>query len=272
MTAYFAILTAIILAAILTGLRIGRRLQNRGGKLPPSFGITAVGLGLFWFLAGWMTRTYADTDRCGAGLAGWFAHSGKWLLLLTAASYGHGLTIGLKQIPQPGLRWILYFVAVTGIAVLVVCRTIPIYFLLDNGKRDAKGYLRQSDKYEFTCGAVALLNYLEQFRGATNLTEREVSRICHVTPEGSTTPAIVNAAHHFGLTNTTARVLTMGELEQQKLPAIVSISTLPGLRHATLLLRLDAQHAWFIDPAYGSWNVTRQRFKEIWYGKTVLLE
>ena len=116
------------------------------------------------------------------------------------------------------------------------------------------------------------MNYLEQFRGVKNLTEREVSRICGVTTEGSTMTALVKAARHFGLTNATARGLSWPELERQKLPVIVSISTLPQVHHATLLLRLDATNASFIDPAYGAWNISRERFRQIWYGKTVLLE
>jgi hypothetical protein len=85
-------------------------------------------------------------------------------------------------------------------------------------------------------------------------------------------PALVKAARYFGQTNATARVLTLTELEKSQLPAIVSISTLPTVHHATLLIKLDAEHAAFIDPAYGPWEVSRARFQEIWYGKTVLLK
>jgi predicted double-glycine peptidase len=82
----------------------------------------------------------------------------------------------------------------------------------------------------------------------------------------------VKAAHQFGLTNATARMLTLAELQPAKLPAIVSVSTLPSVHHATLLVSLDAERANFIDPAYGKWSVSRARFQEIWYGRTVLLE
>lgn len=208
----------------------------------------------------------------GATLAEWFAHSGKWLVLLTAAAFGHGLILGSGQIPPTRARKLVYFSAVLGIAGLVFWRTVPVYFLLGDGKRDASNLVRQSADYEYTCGAVALLNYLEQFRGAKNLTEREVSRICGVTTEGSTTSALVRAAQHFGLTNTTARVLGWSELERQKLPAIVSISTLPQVHHATLLVRLNEKTAEFIDPAYGRREIPRDRFQQIWYGKTILLE
>ena len=55
------------------------------------------------------------------------------------------------------------------------------------------------------------------------------------------------------------------------LPVIVSITTLPGARHATLLVSLDAGMAHFLDPAYGEWSIPLTRFEQIWYGKTLLL-
>jgi len=157
-----------------------------------------------------------------------------------------------------------------GMLTLIVARTVPVYFLLDAGRRDENGCVRQSKQIEVTCGAVALLNYLERYRHHPPLSEREVSMVCGVTSEGTTTTALVKAARHFGLTNATARVLRPDELD--KLPAIVSISTLPTLHHATLLLKLDAERAYFLDPAYGFLDLPRQRFQEIWYGQTVLLE
>jgi ABC-type bacteriocin/lantibiotic exporter with double-glycine peptidase domain len=123
-----------------------------------------------------------------------------------------------------------------------------------------------------TCDAVALLNCLERFHQHPPLTEREVSRICGVTAEGSTTSDLVKAARYFGLTNATARVLTSGQLGQAKLPAIVSISALPTVHHATLLIKLDAERAYFLDPSCGFRDLPRGRFQEIWYGKPVLLE
>ena len=258
--------------AFLAGWRWGQRRATRNERLSPLAAGIALALGLFWFLAAWQARIYADTDGAGATLAEWFAHSGKWLVLLAAAAAGHGFIGGAKQIPPTAGRKVFYFAAVLGVAALVIWKTMPIYFLLGDGQRDADGFLRESEKLEVTCGAVALLNALEQFHGAKNLTEREVAKICGVTTEGTTTAALVRAARHFGLTNATARGLTARELERQKLPVIVSISTLPQVHHATLLIRLDGKNASFIDPAYGAWKISRERFQQIWYGKTVLLE
>lgn len=272
MISYLVTITAIIAAAMLAGWRIGHSRQKQNARLSFTISVVLTGLGALWFAAALFARGYADTGGRGTELAEWFAHSGKWFTLLAAALFGHGWICGAKQIPAGKIRRILYFVAVLGIATLAVSRTVPVYFLLGAGQRDASGCLRQSKKIEVTCGAVALLNYLERHQQHPPLTEREVSRICGVTAEGTTTSALVKAARHFGLTNATARVLTSAELEQAKLPVIVSISTLPTVHHATLLLKLDGERAYFLDPAYGYWDLPRQRFQEIWYGKTVLLE
>ena len=254
------------------GWRLGRRCSGRNVHLSLRAAGTVIGFGLFWFVGAWLARSYADTDDIGSPLAEWFAYSGQWLVLLAATGFGNGFIFGAKQIPAAPWRTALYFASIIGIVGLVIWRTMPVYFLLGDGQRDADHFVRQSAKYEYTCGAVALLNYLEQFHGTKNLTEREVSKICGVTTAGTTSAALVRAAHHFGLGNASARVLNWRELEEQKLPVIVSISTLPQVRHATLLIRLDEKSASFIDPAYGSWKISRERFQQIWYGKTVLLE
>jgi hypothetical protein len=272
MTAYLTTIIAVAALASFVGRRWGRRRAAQNGRLSPLAAGLALALGSVWFLAAWRARFYADTDGPGATLAEGFAHSGKWLVLLAAVAAVHGFIGGAKQIPPTAGRKIFYFAAVFGVAALVVWKTVPVYFLLGDGQRDASGFVRESEKLEATCGAVALLNALEQFHGAKNLTEREVSKICGVTTEGTTTAALVRAARYFGLANATARGLTARELEQQKLPVIVAISTLPQVHHATLLIRLDEKSASFIDPDYGAWKISRERFQQIWYGKTVLLE
>lgn len=272
MIPYLISITAIIAAAMLAGWRIGRSRQKQNARLSFTGAGVLAGLGVSWFAAALFARSYADTGERGEELAEWFAHSGKWFTLLAAVLFGHGCICGAAQVPAGKTRRILYFVAALGITTLILTRTVPIYFLLDEGRRDDAGCLRQSQKIEVTCGAVALLNYLERYQHHPPLTEREVARICGVTAEGTTTSALVKAARHFGLTNATARVVTLAELEPAKLPVIVSISTLPTVHHATLLLKLDGERAYFLDPAYGYWDLPRQRFQEIWYGRTVFLE
>jgi hypothetical protein len=270
MTAYLVSMGFIMAVAFAVGWWRGR--SAPGGKLSPLKAGILLALGSAWLIAARLARNYADTDGFGADVAGEFAGSGKWFVLLAAMMSGHGWICGSRQIPPGSLRRIFYFTAVLGMVALVMARSMPVYFRLGAGQRDAAGLMRQSKSVEATCAAVALLNYLEQFRHHPPLTEREVARVCGVTAEGTTTAALVNAAHHFGLTNAAARVLTPAGLDKIPLPAIVSISTLPTVHHATLLVKLDAERADFIDPAYGWWSVPRSRFLEIWYGRTVLLE
>ena len=272
MITYLASFAGIMALAFIAGRRFGRAKQNRQNNVSPMTAVIFVGLGLTWFVAARLARTYADTDSFGTDAAGWLAHSGKWLILLAGMMFGHGWICAAKLIPPDRTRRIFYFTTVFGLVALIGWRTMPVYFLLGDGQRDTDGYLRESPTLEVTCGAVALLNYLEQFRQHPPLTEREVSRICGVTTEGTTTGTLVNTAHQFGLTNATAHVLTLAKLKATKLPVIVSISTLPSVYHATLLVKLDAKRASFIDPAYGKWNVSRSRFQEIWHGRTILLE
>jgi predicted double-glycine peptidase len=267
------LVTVIVIGAFafITGWRMGRKHPFGKNASPMAAGIL-LALGVLWLAAAKFTRSYADTDSWGTDAAGWFAHSGKWFVLLGAMLVGHGWICVTRQIPAAFARRIFYFVAVLGIVSLVMVKTVPVYFLLGEGRRDENGCVRQSETIEVTCGAVALLNYLERFQHHAPLTEREVSRNCGVTTEGTTTAAIISAARAYGLTNATARVLTLAELEKSRLPAIVSISTLPTVHHATLLIKLDAGRACFIDPAYGFRDMPRDRFLEIWYGRTVLLE
>ena len=50
---------------------------------------------------------------------------------------------------------------------------------------------------------------------------------------------------------------------------VISISTLPDVHHMTLLVALDSEEAHYIDPSYGAWETSRERFDEVWYGKTI---
>jgi len=272
MTRYFIEITVTILAAVALGSWLGRR--SVGARpFSPMVGTGFVSL-LFvlWFGGAWFARPYADTDRSGWQIAEWFAFSGKWWVLLAAAMFVHGLARARKQIPSSPSQRTLYLLAMLLITGLVITRTVPIYFLLGEGRRDRNHFLIESKNYDYTCGGVALLNYLEQYRGVTGLTERSISQACRTTVEGSTTLALLRAARSHGLTNATARVLSWDQLAKHRRPVIVSISTTPEVRHATLLVKIGPEQLYFIDPADGPWTVSRERFLEIWYGKTILFE
>lgn len=248
-------------------LELGRRI----GSHP----LTALALLLsifLWFVAAWVARPYADTDQPGWQVAEWFAHAGKWWTLLAGGLFFHGVIMGANLIPRTIRHRLLYHGAVLLTVGLVGLRTMPVYFFLGEGKRDRNGYLIQSVGFESTCAGVALVNYLERHHNASNLTERAVSRLCGTTQEGTTTTALLRAARVLGLTNASARCLRLEELAQHGPPVIISISTIPSVRHATLLEKIDSQQCHFIDPAYGLWSVSRERFLQIWYGKAVLLD
>jgi hypothetical protein len=269
---YLTTLGTITVISLAFGWRLGHCGKSCTEKLSPvAAGLMLAG-GVLWILAARYARDYADTDGGGAEVAGWFAQSGKWFVLLGTVLFGHGWICGQRLTPAGAGMRIAYYVAVLGLFTLVISRTIPVYVFLGAGQRDESGILRQSKTVEVTCGAVALLNYLERFQHHAPLTEREVSQVCGVTPEGTTPAQLVAAAHHYGLTNAAAHVLTVSQLEHTPLPAIVSISTMPTVHHATLLVHLDPEKAVFIDPTYGLNQISRQRFQEIWYGKTIVLQ
>jgi hypothetical protein len=204
-----------------------------------------------WLAISWAARAYSETGRLGWAAAEWWAHTGKWHVFLAAYVVTAMLALGSAPPGQAARSRFLLGLLALGVVGMVVYRTFPVFALLGDGTRDAKGFLRQSTRHEYACAAVALANYLEQYRGHRPLTEREAARWCRTTVEGTTQSAVLKAALRCGLFQANCRKLDFAGLKQRALPAMVSISTLPGLRHASLLVKLDEEWAWFIDPAYG---------------------
>jgi hypothetical protein len=136
---YFATIASLTLAALLLGWRRGRRYHGSATEMSHRTALLLISAGSLWFVTAYFTRNYADTDGWGASGAEWFAHSGRWLLLLAAMLFGHGWIIGAGHTPSGSGRRIFYYVAFFGIAALVISRTVPIYFLLGDGRRDANG-------------------------------------------------------------------------------------------------------------------------------------
>jgi hypothetical protein len=276
-TAYGLTLLIVCLVAPVAGYMAGRQFGPLDQTRQRRFAVAVIGLAVFWFIAGWISRQYAETDKPGWIAAEWFAHRGKWFVLLAGTLAALGFTVVAEKVPGYGnsrraiLRRLLLVAAVALVIGTVIHRTIPIYPWLDAGMRDPSGLLRQSLRFEFTCAPVALANYLERFADGPLLTEQAISRDCRTTREGSTQSDVLRAARRHGLARAECRKLTLADLNERTLPAIVSISTLPGVRHATLLVRLDADGAYFLDPAYGEWSIPPARFEQIWYGKTLVL-
>ena len=74
-----------------------------------------------------------------------------------------------------------------------------------------------------------------------------------------------------GLRVIACRTMTLDDLEKHGTPAIVFISTIPSVRHALLYLGSAADSIETMDPDRGHMFVPRQRFREVLYGKALLL-
>lgn len=267
---YIPILVILVAGSMVLGYRAavwgGARRQTRTMAVVPLLSIA------LWFAASWLARKYAETDHWGWGAAEWWAHSGKWYVFATFMLFFLGFAFGLED-PHP--RWpriILGSCAVLLVVWTTVWRTIPIYaFLPRTTKRDDKcATIRQT--VEYTCGPVTLANLMEQYMGMTNVTEREMSRLSGCTYEGTTLSGLMRAAKKSGLRVVSCRTMTMTELEALGRPAIVSISTIPVVRHATLFVEFDGDNAHFIDPGSAArFVMARKRFARVWYGKTLVL-
>ncbi|HEX7655113.1 MAG TPA: cysteine peptidase family C39 domain-containing protein [Verrucomicrobiae bacterium] len=272
MASYWLILAALALLFGGVGWRSGTRYrQTLPLKLSAGWAAIFLAAGMAWFLLAMVARRYADTDGWGTDQAAWFAQAGKWQVLWAVACLGWGWVGGAGQLPPRMFNRIFFYLASLGLLALVLQRSLPVYFLLGDGRRDRVGILREAETVESTCAAVALANYLERFAGRPPVTEREIARVCGVTMEGTTPAGLLRAAYQYGLTNAELRIFHEAELEHGRLPAIVSISPLPTVHHATLLIGLEPDRAIFIDPAYGLWQISRPRFREIWYGRTLSL-
>ena len=92
--------------------------------------------------------------------------------------------------------------------------------------------------------------------------------------EGSTMGGLIRAAERMGLRVAECRHMNLAELERSGKPAIVFISTIPVVHHATVFVGLHDGTVTLIDPdrSGGRIRMSQQRFCEIWYGKTLILD
>jgi len=270
---YLITVLLIAVVPIVLGHVLARHLGNRrriafAALLGTLAALAAVGA---WYAIYIFARTYGETDSACWQIAEWWAQKGKWFFFGIAGLFLLGYASYHEQNPRSKVRIAMSSLAVLLVIGITVWRTFPIYaFLSENVIRDANGVIRQTVPY--TCGPVSLANAVE-LCGLANAkpTERELSRLSGTTPEGSTMQGLCHAAHEIGLHVVECRRLTMDELEAKKLPAIVFISTISVVRHAALLVKFDGDSVVFMDPDRGYWVITRQRFAQIWYGKSLVL-
>lgn len=222
-----------------------------------------------WLGLAWAARQHAETDAFGWQAAEWFAHRGKWIIFALA---GLGFTASVVWRERTTLTKRL------AIQVCLVCafilgltlwRTVPIHFFLQEQCRwDEQGHLRQTAEY--TCAPVSLGNLLLARGKQLGVTERELTLLAGTTIEGTALNNLIWAAECFGLRVVTCGVMSLSELERQGGPALVTVSTLPTVRHMTLLTGFSDKGVHFVDPAYGARTISRERFQKIWYGKTLV--
>ena len=264
---YPVIAVAIVTAALLLGVWGGRRINSWCDAHRAASAALLISSAVGWLVLAYAARRYADGDGPGWAVAEWFAHRGKWyvftfavLLVMGAATHSHDLGRMRKTA--------LLLVEILVILVMV-WRTMPSFVWLPRSyNRDRQGHLCQT--IEYTCGPVCLGNLLESGFGRPSPTERELARLSGTTVEGTPLRGVIAAAKALGLDLVACRTMSLDELRPPGAGAIVQISTIPAVKHATLLLRLHDDNLEFIDPAYGYGQVTAARFRATWFGKTLL--
>ncbi len=265
---YILIMMAIAVLPLAAGYAWARKRGETPTRNLPAAIIAGLAAGA-WFGVSWAARRYAETELPGWSFAEWWAQSGKWLVFAVGMLFFLGYALGTEKARMSRLRAVLCAMAVLLVIWMTVWRTMPVYaFLPADSQRDADGLMIQ--RVQYTCGPVSLANLLERYYGATGVSERKLARQSGTTYEGTTVNGLIRAAEKSGLRVAVCRKLTLAELEERKSPAIVFISTIPSVRHATLFTGINGDDVTFIDPDRGYWQCTRERFRTIWYGKTLV--
>jgi len=268
---YLFQMLAVTVLPILFGFRVGVHRRARIGLSKWTAVLlcaTVVGL-WFWLSSG--LRDYADSDASGWQLAEMWTQKGRWYVYATAVLSGLGLAAGREWHGHRISKQILYGLAVLLVVLVTVWRTFPVYVILPPGQsqRDDFGYMRQS--VQFTCAPVALANLLEKYYLHDTVTERQIAKLAGTTYEGTTTTGLMRAAEKLGYSVESCRMMTFDELLAWDGPAIVKISTCPGVRHATLIIGTNDKMIYFSDPSYGLRKMTHETFVRVWYGSTLIL-
>jgi hypothetical protein len=196
---YAATLILIMVGASALGALAARHARKQRALSSRRLGGLILLAFVSWLAVSWAARAYSETSHPGWAAAEWWAHAGKWHAFLAGYAFTALLALGYERERSGARARALFGLLALGVLGMTVNRTFPVFVLLGDGTRDAQGYLRQSQRHEYACAAVALANYLEQYRGHPPLTEREAARWCQTTVEGTTKSAVLQAARRCGL-------------------------------------------------------------------------
>jgi hypothetical protein len=268
---YIILLLVIAILPLKLGNIVAGRVPGRHHLGFAASLVVAIAITGLWFGVSLWARRYSETDSTGWEAAEWWAQTGKWYFFGIAGLFFLGVASRSEKFPLARHNILLHSVAVLAFLWITVWRTCPVYAFLPRGViRDETGCLRQTVPY--TCGPVSLANLLERYgMGNAFTTERELSRLSGTTYEGTTMSGLIRAARMNKLRIIACRIMTLDELEKHGTPAIVFISTIPAVRHAVLYIGSTADAVETLDPDRGHLSTPRQRFREILYGKALLL-
>ena len=118
------------------------------------------------------------------------------------------------------------------------------------------------------CGPAAMLSVLRFYGGNTTLVK--MRELCRTNTKGSTMLDLVNAAKEIGFNATGAR----GEYEdlmKEKMPCIAHVITEKNLQHFIVIYKISANTLFIGDPGVGRYKLSKEKFKEIWKSKSVIL-
>jgi hypothetical protein len=253
----------------LTGRLIASRPDHRSHQ---PWVILIICLALAWIATSWLSRFYADSYQVGWTWAAGYAHTGRFISLMALISFGFSYALNAEADRLSGFHqaagWFVFFFSLGWLAY----QSLPAWIFLSDGKRDENGFLRQTREQEYTCVPVSLVNYLEQYRQRPQISERDAARACGTTRGGTPIQGLLRGCQHYGLNEVRTEFISFDELIEGPMPAVICLSTVPGMRHATLMTGVRSNRVAFIDPAYGHWTMPIALVEKGWYGPAIYFE
>jgi len=130
-------------------------------------------------------------------------------------------------------------------------------------KRTRVPFVAQID--EMDCGAACLGMICRAFGRAVSLTR--IRELAHTSVDGTSLRAIVTAAEQLGLAARAVKA-TAEVANEMPVPAILHWDGV----HWVVLERVNATHAWILDPGRGRRKISRAEFAERWSGYAALFD